>query len=87
MKREIAVAIVELMEEQGFEASLREDYVGRGFGTKPTTGIIVANTMEVMQCIISDALEDFSILKESELSPLDVGRLNQDSMGLQTILY
>jgi hypothetical protein len=91
MDKAIAQGLVQLMEEQGHEASLYEDYSGRGMYGGSTTGVVVDNVGTLLQAVISDAFEDCSILREvaeeHDMSPLDVDRISFDSLGLQQIVY
>lgn len=91
MQKVIAEAIVEAMEEQGHEASVREGYSGRGMFGKETTGIVADSVGTVMRAILSDVLEESSIIRqvaeENDISPLDIDGISIDSMGLDTIIY
>jgi hypothetical protein len=91
MKKVLAEAIVRLMEEQGHEASIYENYSGRAMLSKETTGIVVGNIGIIMSAIVSDALEESSILRElaenDEMSPLDVNAFSVDNLGFDIIVY
>ena len=91
MQKVIAEAIVEAMEEQGYEASVREGYSGRGMFGKETTGIVTDSVGTVIQAILSDLLEESSIIRqvaeENDISPFDIDHISIDSMGLNTIIY
>lgn len=104
MKKILAEAIITVCEEQGHEATLREGYVGRGFQSRNEEGygVVVDDFMMVFRCILSDAMEECSIIRgmvedfEShddedeeidEFDYSDANALKMDSMGLQTIIY
>lgn len=91
MKKAIAQAIVQLMEEQGHEASLYEDYSGRSMFGNKTSGVVASDTGTVIRAILSDVMEEDSLLREvsalHEISPLDVNAIAIDNMGLDIIIY
>jgi hypothetical protein len=91
MKKAIAQAIVQLMEEQGHEASLYEDYSGRSMFGRKTYGVVANNAGTIIGAILSDALEENSILQEvsslHNISPFDIDSIYIDNMGLDIIIY
>jgi len=89
MKRELAEIIVEACKMYSIDATIYEDYSGRGMYGRKTTGVEIDNAglAYVMSTLIANA----DMLVDCEYNypePLFGDEdLRTDSMGLGTILY
>jgi hypothetical protein len=72
MKLENAQAIVEFLEDQGDEASVYEDYSGRGMYGRTTAGVVASEVSDVTYAMGRLGIEDSR---------------NSDSMGRDVIVY
>ena len=89
MKKEIAEALIEIMEEFCEEnaAKIYEEYSGRGMYGDKTTGIVVSSVGDLIAAIISRA--DLLVEDEYEFTDakFDVKSIRIDSLGRDTIIY
>jgi hypothetical protein len=85
MELELAKQLTEMLQEEDYDATLREDYVARGCFRRTTAGIVCDGIGNLLAMVISRADE----LVDAEGEPLfDVPtKIQIDSMGLQTIVY
>jgi len=85
MKRELAEAIVEALNESGFEAELYEDYSGRGMYGRTCTGVsLEGDIADALEAVISCADK----FVDEDLDPrFSVGTIHSDSLGCGTIIY
>lgn len=93
MDRELAEALVQVLEDEGIDASLRESYSGRGMYGKETAGVVLdGDVTDILRAVINNA----TVFVQEEDEPVDffdlcekfsVGNLRQDSMGLRVIIY
>lgn len=93
MDLELAEILVQALEDEGIEASLRESYSGRGMYGKDTVGVVLeGDALDLLRAVINNAT---CFIKEEE-EPVEffdlserfsIGNLRQDSMGLRTIIY
>lgn len=85
MDAKLADIIADLLETDGYEASVRDDYSGRGMYGATTHGIDTdASPATILGVVISNA----EYFVDRDLTPLfpDTG-LRWDNMGLGYILY
>ena len=88
MDQKIAEAIVEACETEGVEASLRDDYSGRGMYGKTTHAVAVNGSLaSVLMAVINQA--DQFVYQEEDFAEAKffMRGLNQDSLGLGVIIY
>jgi hypothetical protein len=98
MTKEMAMFLVECSENAGNEASLREDYSGRGMYGRTTCGVVVDSQVQLLADVIAWVNEQIG----EEVSEVysrgvidtwnggkipDVSSFSVDNMGNQTILY
>jgi hypothetical protein len=83
MKIETAKAIVEAAESIGSEASVYEDYSGRGMYGKTTAGVVLSS----MTAAIAAAAAAVADADEPRDMADDLGNLSWDSMGRDIIIY
>lgn len=93
MDLELAETLVQVLEDEGIEASLRESYSGRGMYGETTVGVALeGDAGDLLKAVINNAT-CFIQEEESSLGLVDfserfsIGTLRQDSMGLGTIIY
>lgn len=84
MKIEQANFIKDALEFVGEEASIREDYSGRGMFGKTTVGVVVDNQSRILPAVLT-------FIKENELTHDEIpdfdGPFNSDNMARDIILY
>ena len=75
---------VDILEGQGYDADLREDYSGRGMYGKETAGIVTDASGPMVGLAVAIALKDrgYSLASNADFVPTSV-----DSIGLSTIFY
>ncbi len=84
MQKELAVKLVELMNDSGEEARLYEDYSGRGMFGEMTTGVVCSSINKLLMVVIANASE-FVDGDGYEIFPYQ--SLKTDNLGLRTIVY
>lgn len=94
MKLEVAEALVQVLDDEGIEADLRESYNGRGMFDKTTAGVVLREgTMaDVVMAVINNATcfvaEEAEPVEFFDLSEMfTVKNFRTDSMGRGIILY
>jgi hypothetical protein len=87
MEKELAEKLIEMLEDDGCEVTLRENYSGRGMYRKSTTGVVCdCDISHILALVISSAYE--FVDEDGGGEPLfNVRRLRSDSMGMSTIIY
>jgi hypothetical protein len=101
MDLKLAEMLVQVLEDEGIDVSLRESYSGRGMYGKDTAGVVLSegDVTDILKAVINNA----SMFCEVQLGckidfPADpgffdlieiftVGGLRQDSMGRGMIIY
>lgn len=94
MELKLAEALVQVLEDEGIEADLRESYIGRSMFNKPTVGVVLreGDIADILIAVINNAT--CFIAEEDE--PVDffnlaekfvVHRIRTDSMGTGMIIY
>lgn len=93
MDKELAETLVQVLEDEGIEASLRESYSGRGMYGETTAGVALdGDAGDILRAVINNAT---CFIKEEE-EPVEffdlserfsIGNLRQDSMGMGMIVY
>ena len=88
MQKELAQLLVEIMEDAGEEASIYENYSGRGMYGRTTTGLVVDNLALLLTNVIANAerLSDYDNEWLEAKFP-NINSLRYDSLGNQIILY
>lgn len=89
MDKRIAEIIVEACEENDVEASIYEDYSGRGMYGKTTTGVVVSGSAcDVLVAVIQSAhLFCHECCESDEDALLNLRSIRQDNMGRDMIIY
>ena len=93
MDLELAETLVQVLEDEGIEASLRESYSGRGMYGKETVGVVLDGDVgDILRAVINNATcfiqEESEPVEFFDLSErFSIGNLRQDSMGLGVIVY
>jgi hypothetical protein len=93
MDLELAEILVQVLEDEGIEASLRESYSGRGMYGKVTVGVsLEGDAVDLLRAVINNATcfiqEEEEPVEFFDLSErFSIGNLRQDSMGLGMIVY
>lgn len=86
MDMELAEMIIEAIENNGMDAELRSDYLGRGMYGKSTHGIVTECEIgEIMAAVINNA--DIFVEDEEPIFGKFIELIRSDSMGLSNILY
>jgi len=86
MEKELAKKLVSACTEFDVEATIREDYSGRGMYNRTTTGVIIeANNFSIISVVIGCA--DMFIDKNGEPLFEDCEDINSDNMGNRMIYY
>ncbi|MCK5601842.1 hypothetical protein KAR91_08240 [Candidatus Pacearchaeota archaeon] len=83
MDKKTAERIWEACEFEGVEAEIYEDYLKPWAFGRTTTGIKVESVVGVVRAIINN----IEIFTDKEEACHIIGSLQQDSMGMQTIIY
>jgi len=84
MDIQLAKQLVELLEDRGEDASLREDYSGRGMYGRSTAGVVCDGIGTLLKAVLEDAhlfVEDGSPMYDR------ISSFSTDSMGYSTIIY
>lgn len=102
MTKDTAKFLMEAAENAGVEATLYENYSGRGMFNKETQGIVVKNPIKLFAAAIFEAYQfgcddgaydadcpDGDQKPRYDMNNIyeDLQNLQRDSMGLDTILY
>jgi hypothetical protein len=83
MDLKLAEILVEVLGDDGVDASLRESYSGRGMYGKDTAGVVIGDVTDLLAAIINNA----SMFCEEEDEMFYVNGFKQDSMGKGMIIY
>lgn len=81
MERNVAEALHSMLEDEGCEVRLREDYSGRGMYGKDTWAI----SGEFNWCNVAVAWAEVCV-SDDDFKPSDLG-FTWDAMGLGTVIY
>jgi len=93
MDLELAEVLVQVLEDEGIEAELRESYSGRGMYGKETAGVVLdGDVTDILRAVINNATcfiqEEEEPVEFFDLSErFSIGNLRQDSMGMGVIVY
>ena len=94
MDLELAETLVQVLEDEGIEAELRESYSGRGMYGRETAGVVLreGNVGDIVQAVINNAscfiAEENEPVEFFDLSErFTVSGFRQDSMGTGIIIY
>ena len=94
MDLELAETLVQVLEDEGIEASLRESYSGRGMYGKETVGVVLDGDVgDILRAVINNATcfiaEESEPVEFFDLSErFNIGNLREDAMGRSgTIVY
>lgn len=82
MKQEDAEALVNVIEGLGYKAEVYDDYSGRGMFGRTTAGVVTDMSKALVEGAVEEMVEEDTL---DDAEPF-LG-LNQDSMGLDIILY
>jgi hypothetical protein len=94
MELELAETLVQVLEDEGIEADLRESYNGRGMFDKTTAGVVLqeGDVADVLMAVINNstsfiAEEDEQVEFYDLAERFVVHKLRTDSMGKGMIIY
>ena len=86
MNKDLALAIVDAINNNGGDANIYEDYSGRGMYGQPTTGVVVESGD-----IIASIINHSDLFTGQEYCPGEplyhIRSIREDSLGLATIYY
>jgi hypothetical protein len=89
MDKKLAETLKNMMENNGEEAEIYEDYSGRAMYGKTTTGLVIDHAALLLTVIIADAADLTN--DDPEWGPVSMfentKQLKMDNMGTQTIIY
>ena len=83
LRMDVYAMAVDVLDYQGYTASLRPAYSGRGMFGETTPGI-VSNAPGVL---VGWAINSSILMRARDTKPLTLLPLRQDSMGRETIYY
>lgn len=93
MDKDLAETLVQVLEDNGIDAELRESYSGRGMYGKATSGVVLkGNIGDVLAAVINNATcfiaEEEEPVEFFDLSEkFSIHNIRTDSMGLDMIVY
>lgn len=97
MDKELAEVLVQVLEDEGIEAEIRESYSGRGMFGKETTGVVINDyDVDPLGALLQAVINNATCFIQEEEEPVDffdlsekfsIGNLRTDSMGLGMIVY
>ena len=77
-------AAVEFLNDEGYDAEVREDYSGRGMYGKTTPAIVTEAPAALVGYAIGLVAEDLAL---TDCNPKDLVPVRSDNMGLQMVYY
>ena len=88
MTQQEAQFLVECSDFSGNDATLREDYSGRGMMGKTTFGVVVDHPLQLLNDVLQYVKDNFEDSKEYVGMEIpDFASFKFDSMGRQMIIY
>lgn len=86
MEKGLALTLVEIMENEGEECSLYENYSGRNMYGETTTGVVVDNALLLLTSVIAHAGKLTDQYGGNAIFE-DIDNLRSDNLGNQVIIY
>lgn len=86
MQKELAELLVQIIENNGEEADLRDDYSGRGMYGDETYAVTCDCGLGYVLGLVLESVKD-GYLTEDDLKDIKSFGFRQDSMGLGMVIY